>query len=339
MGNQKKERRVLWVEIIFKYSNIGGADRIIAIIRDIDQKKKNELELDRYRKHLEVIVSERTLEINNVNAKLHSINEELHTANTELSNANNNLEVQKNELTYMLETLSKTQDQLIESEKMASIGILAAGVAHEINNPLNFIQAGLWGLQNYFEESLPEHIPNVNVLIEGIETGITRASNIVTSLNHFSRQNTKMDEICNIHAIIDNCLVMLQNNTKHRISITKEFTKEIYTCHGNEGKLHQVFLNILSNAIQAIVDEGKIAITTIAYKNTLTIKISDTGYGINAENMNKIINPFFTTKEPGKGTGLGLAISHRIITDHKGELKFRSETGKGTSVYIYLPIL
>jgi signal transduction histidine kinase len=234
--------------------------------------------------------------------------------------------------------LRNAQQKLIQSEKMASLGTLTAGVAHEINNPLNFIQGGVYGLESYLAETNQDNNKNVNLFINGIKTGIERVSGIVNGLNQFSRDTKYNMEVCDIHSIIENCLIILHNSMKDRISVLKEYTSLPYVLNGNTGKLHQVFLNILTNASQAINEHGKITVSTKIESANLNIKISDSGIGISPENIPKVIEPFFTTKEPGKGTGLGLSISYSIIKEHNGEMSFESEPGKGTTVNIKFPI-
>ncbi|RLD80385.1 MAG: sensor histidine kinase, partial [Bacteroidetes bacterium] len=255
-----------------------------------------------------------------------------------LHSTNDNLAQQKEELITILNKLQKTQEQLVQSEKMASLGILASGVAHEINNPLNFIQGGLFGLENYFDEELENHKEKVKPLLNAINVGVERASGIVTSLNHYSRTDNTKTETCDIHEIIDDSLFMLHNKIKNKIEIQKEYAETKFTLLGNKGQLHQVMLNLLLNSVQAITKKGYISIHTEVNNNKLKVTIRDTGSGISKENMSKIFDPFFTTKEAGEGTGLGMSISLKIIEDHKGKIECKSEINKGTEVIITLPI-
>jgi len=241
------------------------------------------------------------------------------------------------ELEESLSKLKNTQVQLVQSEKMASLGILTAGVAHEINNPLNYILGSYSGLEKYFKEHCINEEQVLN-LLKYMKTGIDRAADIVKGLNQFSQCQERLDEVGDVHSIIDNCLVILNNQLQDRIEIENNYSEKSLQIIGNIGELHQLFLNILTNAINAIVENGSINIITKKIQRTVSIEISDTGCGINKENLPKVLDPFFTTKEPGEGTGLGLSIAYAIIKEHKGKLEFLSEKNKGTTVKILLPL-
>jgi len=312
-----------WFSGIISKIYIDNQLHLQTISRDITGKKKGEKELENYRNHLEMLVKERT--------------EELEATNEELTSANEELINQREELETILNKLQTTQRQLIQSEKMASLGVLAAGVAHELNNPLNFIKGGADALECY----LNDHYNNCDEpsnLIAAIREGVFRASKIVVGLNHYSRTNSNVFAESDLHKIIENCLLILAIQFKHRIKVEKKFSNEhlLYNCI--EGKMHQAILNILSNAAQAIESTGTIAIETQRTDRELIIVISDTGCGIPHENMSKIFDPFFTTKEPGIGTGLGLFITHSIMEEHKGNMHFESVVGVGTRVQLSFPV-
>ncbi|MEP1096732.1 MAG: ATP-binding protein [Cyclobacteriaceae bacterium] len=236
------------------------------------------------------------------------------------------LATKNKKLSESMTDLKTTTQKLIQAEKMASLGIMSAGVAHEINNPLNFIKGGIGMLSKSLEKSR-----ELTPFVEAIEEGVSRASMIVSSLGHFSRSTDSMDEECDIHGIIENCLVMLQHKLKYKVEVVKKFTSSKHLrVVGNEGKLHQAILNIISNAEQAIKSKGTLTIETKAKLSFLRLTISDTGEGISEENLSRISDPFFTTKPSGKGTGLGLAISFAIIQEHGGKISVTSKPSEGT---------
>ena len=290
-------------------------------------------EITLHQHNLEKLVKEKTQDLD-------AAVEELKAANEELYTKNQIIEDQNQELLATLNHLKTTQSQLVQSEKMASLGTLTAGIAHEINNPLNFLHGAYLGLESHFSSSKQTGDENPAILIDSLKAGIDRISNIVKGLSHFSRENTNMNETCSIHNAIDNCLFLMNNQLKHRITVKKDYCKEEAIIKGNSGKIHQVFMNILLNSVQAIPDKGTISISTLPDKEgkMLVTQISDTGEGRRKEHLEKITDPFFTTKEPGKGTGLGLSIAYSIIQEHKGILEFESEYGKGTLAKIKLPL-
>jgi PAS domain S-box-containing protein len=317
--------RTLWLSGIISKLNINDQIYLQTISRDITDKKKIEQELESYRDQLELLVQKRTEELASANEELSAINEELYH--------------QRESLEEALSNLQQAQKNLIQAEKMASLGVLAAGVAHEINNPLNFIYGGVAGIDTYFKENLTEHIEEVSPYVDAIFEGVKRAATIVTSLNHYSRRDDLTPTECNIHSIIDNCLVMLQGQIKGYIEVDKNYTSQKYVLVASEGKLHQAILNLLTNAVQAIDGEGSVTISTRVNKGLLQIEIADSGCGIDPDDAPKILDPFYTTKAPGKGTGLGLYITYTIIKEYEGAIDFESEKGKGTKFTITLPLL
>lgn len=285
--------------------------------------------LEKYTHKLEDEVTNRTQEIVKQKVALQAVNKDLNNKNDEISST--------------LQKLRSTQQKLVESEKMASLGVLTAGVAHEINNPLNFIHAGITGIESFYGTNENCNLKDdekveLNTLIESIKIGVQRVSGIVTSLNHFSRQTESLDQKCDVQKIIDNCLQILNNQLKYKVDVVKNYLEEAVVISGNEGKLHQLFINIIGNSIQAIDSTGTLTITLIVVDKTLEVHISDTGCGISEANLQKIYDPFFTTKEVGEGTGLGLSIVYGIVMDHKGKIKYNSTEGVGTEAVITFPL-
>ena len=241
----------------------------------------------------------------------------------------NALITKNKELGESMQDLKGTTQKLVQSEKMASLGVLSAGVAHEINNPLNFIKGGIKALSKELEANNIT-TKNSEKFIGMIQQGVDRAAVIVNSLSHFSRQTEQMNEQCDLHDVLDNCLIMLDHRMKFKVDIQKEYAEHKIQITGNEGKLHQAFINFLSNAEHAIEEKGEIVIKTEETKNGIKVRISDNGKGIKKEDLEKIQEPFFTTKPMGQGTGLGLSITYRIIEEHGGKINVFSEVGKGT---------
>ena len=315
------------LDILFYCKNISIKGKQVSLSTFIDntEMKRNELELEYYRDDLERLVLERT--------------EELAVSNDELQIANNILSQQRKELQKAIEELRNTEKQLFIADKMASLGMLAAGIAHEINNPLNFIKGGIYGLESFFHDNLPaEKQEEAMPLIIAIDKGIDRAADIVKSLNRFNRQTDNRTEECDLHAIIDDCLILLDNQLKNRIEVVKRFEAQQHTFYYNQGRINQAMINLLANAAQAIDGEGKITIITSNQNNSLILSIVDTGSGIDEKYMNHIFNPFFTTKEPGKGTGLGLSITFQIVKEMDGEIEYNSMPGEGTTVTVRIPL-
>ena len=219
---------------------------------------------------------------------------------------------------------------------MASLGVMAMGIAHEINNPLNFIKNGVEALEARIVEDLPEKKEELEPMLQIVREGVKRSTNIVKSLSHFSRKTPSMEERCDLKDIIENCLMILHNKIKNRIQVITTFDKDSIAI-GNEGRLHQALLNILANAAQAIDGKGTFNILTSKKDGFVEVTIEDDGEGIPEENLSKISDPFFTTKAPGEGTGLGLFITYSIIQEHNGEIDVISNPGKGTIFIITVP--
>ena len=247
------------------------------------------------------------------------------------------------------ETLKDTQAQLIQSGKLASIGELSAGVAHELNQPLMVIRLNAQLVKRLIgEEKLS--FEKLNEMIEPIERNTTRMMRIIEHLRTFSRQSKPGFAPVDIHEVLNECFLMIGEQLRLRnIQVTKDFALDMPEALGDANQLEQVFLNLISNARDAILhsraagfrkDEGEIKISTRIPRNhedVVDVMIRDSGIGISAADLEKIFDPFFTTKEVGKGTGLGLSISYGIIKEHGGDLEM-VQTGKdGTAFRIRLP--
>jgi len=272
------------------------------------------------------------------------------------------------ELNEAMTILKEAQEQLVQSEKMASLGQLTAGVAHEINNPINFVSANIKPLKEdlaeimqciqLYEQAITENkletffekveeyknktgisfsIEEVKSLLRGIEEGAARTSEIVKGLRNFSRLDQNVVKKTKLNEGIESTLALLHSAYKDRVEIVKDLG-QIPEVDCLPGQLNQVFMNIISNAVQAIPGEGKIFIKTWATDNLVKISIKDTGPGMSDETKKKIFDPFFTTKDVGKGTGLGLSISYGIIQKHNGKIEVESVKGEGAVFIITLPI-
>jgi signal transduction histidine kinase len=293
-------------------------------------------------------------------------------ANTRLAVQNMEIQQQKDRLEQTLQELKTAHSQIVQSEKMASLGELTAGIAHEINNPINFVYAGVDGLRVSLEgllevlnkyarldeaDSVEEirHVlndvkkykqqlyfnetkENVFEVVNAIKEGATRTAEIVKGLRSFSRLDETELKVANVQDGIDGTLVLLNSKVERdRIQIIKQYDPTMTPIECFPGQLNQVFMNILSNAIDSIANKGTVTIKTQNLEQEVKISISDTGRGMSDEVKSKIFQPFFTTKGLGKGTGLGLSITFGIIDKHKGSVTVDSEKGKGTLFTIIIP--
>lgn len=231
----------------------------------------------------------------------------------------------------------KLEETLQQSEKLSSIGLLAAGVAHEVNTPLTGVSSYTQMLLGMIPETDPKH-----ALLQKMQKQTDRASNIVGNLLNFSRTGNASDfyEI-EINKLLDDTLQLLEPQLrKTQVQIVKNYAAMLPKIHGNGGKLQQVFTNLILNARDAMFNGGTIALKTFVENDgeNIFIEVSDTGEGISAENLSKIFDPFFTTKGVGNGTGLGLAVSYGIVQEHAGSIEAKSETGSGTTFRLIFPV-
>ena len=280
-----------------------------------------------------VLLSYQKRELNEELEILEAISSQLGNAIIRAELYQNNIKT-VHELKNTLKELKETQIQLINSEKMASLGQLVAGVAHEINTPVASIKSNNTILSKFIPQIKDPEISDMLKEINEIDhEAIQRISNIVTSLKKFVRLDEAELQEADINKEIDLTLDLIRHETKNRIEIIKHYGDlPLIKCYPN--MLNQVFTNILINACQAIPDKGKIEITTEYNDKKLTVKIKDNGKGIPEDQLNKIFTAGFTTKGAGVGTGLGLAICSKIIERHNGEILVNSEIGKGSEFII-----
>jgi PAS domain S-box-containing protein len=264
--------------------------------------------------------------------------------------------------------LEEAQSQLLQSEKMASIGQLAAGVAHEINNPIGFINSNLGTLEIYLRDvfeiataceqaacraSNPDDFRGIQALkqekdfdfirtdiyqlLSESKDGLARVKKIVQDLKDFSRAGEATLQWADLHQGIDSTLNIIWNELKYKCTVKKEYgdLPEIWCI---PAQLNQVFMNLLMNAAHAIPEQGEINIRTGRQGEEVFVAISDTGKGIPPENLNRIFDPFFTTKPVGQGTGLGLSLAYSIVKKHQGRIEVRSTVGQGTTFTVWLPL-
>ncbi len=322
-------------------------------------------------------LAEQQKTILNRNIQLKKSSEAMLAMNNKLKKAHVNLKVllkkeqeTKEELEKANMEIKKTQVHLVQAEKMSSLGLLTAGIAHEINNPINFVSSGVQSLLNNFSE-LKSYIENYQKvlslddfneikkyrailqededaladlqaageeLLEDVNYGITRITEIVNGLRTFSRHDEAEVKDADMNESFASALLILKNKYKNKAEIVQEFDQDLPQIQCFPGQINQVFVNLINNALDAMDEGGTI---TLATKNLnddyIEMKISDNGSGMPPEVRDKIFDPFFTTKDIGKGTGLGLSISHGIIEKHKGTIEVESEVGVGTTFIIKLP--
>jgi PAS domain S-box-containing protein len=246
----------------------------------------------------------------------------------------NALQERTQELQNAYDQLKAVQAQLIQSEKMAAVGQLAGGVAHEINNPMGVILGFAQSIMKRIQEDDPLSMP-----LKSIEREAVRCKKLVGDLLSFSRVGKTPVELINIHQTIDETLslIAVQVNMKN-IQIIRGYSTGLPHITANKNQLQQVIMNLCTNAVDAMPAGGKITVNTRQQEGFFEIRISDTGFGMTPAIMQRIFEPFFTTKEPGKGTGLGLSLCYEIIQKHHGTIEVESESGKGTTFVIKLMI-
>jgi two-component system, NtrC family, sensor kinase len=306
--------------------------------------------------------------------------DEIRSLNERLQSAVFQIREKNVKLADTLKELKGTQSQMVQAEKMASIGQLAAGVAHEINNPVGFVSSNLKSLTDYQLDlrailsaygqlmvrlsSLKDSgldLPEIEVLavqlrekasdldidyiLEDIPSliaesreGLDRIKKIVQDLKDFSHPGEDVLKISDLNQNLESTLNIVWNELKYKATIYKAYAADLPQVKCYPQQLNQVFMNILVNAAQAIEKQGEIRIVTREADGFAEIVISDTGQGIPQENLSRIFDPFFTSKEVGKGTGLGLNVAYNIIKKHQGSIDVQSEVGKGTTFTVRVPV-
>ncbi len=311
--------------------------------------------------------------------RLQSSYRDLNRSNRELESVNNSLEERVTERTHELsdayDELKESQVQLVQAEKMSSLGELVAGISHEINTPLWYlisnstvlqermesisefcsiaermleavkskesvkesVSRGLVDMQRMLNDGMKDDVDEARDLIQDSIEGLEELTELAQSLKDFSRLDRARHGEFNVNDGLDKTLLIAKNKLKNKVSVHKHYG-DVPTIRCSPSQINQIFLNLLTNAADAIEESGDIVIRTLAEDDKVRISISDTGSGIPEEVMAKIRDPFFTTKDVGKGTGLGLSIVDQIVTAHGGELIIESEHGKGTTVTVVLAI-
>ncbi|UCV07504.1 hemerythrin domain-containing protein [Dechloromonas denitrificans] len=334
----------------------------IETLQDVTERHSAEEALRAHQAHLEHMVEQRTAELREANRQLAEDNARRERAEAELLRRNS-------ELTRLNEQLSTAREQLAQSEKLASIGQLAAGVAHEINNPIGYVYSNIGALEKYIGSlfrilqayqavepdgtteqgallgALRQEIDlnflreDIPLLMDESKEGITRVKKIVQDLKDFSRVDSSQSwQRVNLHQGIDSTINIVASEIKYKADVVKHYG-DLPEVECLPSQLNQVFLNLLVNAAHAMGPEhGSITITTGVSGDSVWLEFADTGSGIPESIRQKIFDPFFTTKPVGKGTGLGLSLSYGIVRNHHGSIELESEVGKGSTFRITLPI-
>lgn len=356
-------RRILHTQKIPIFDDQGRPRYLLGISEDITEHKEAVEALERYAEDLEsarAILEDQAHQLADMVYELEAAKEKAEAATRKLEESN--------------QRLKDNQTQLVQSEKMASLGQLAAGVAHEINNPIGFVTSNLGALTEYThvfkrlfdayqvltdrltpeqratlqdalapieqicrEEDMAFIRDDIDALLSESLSGMYRVTEIVKGLKSFARLDEAEMQHSDINDGITSTLKVVWNELKYKADVHTDLQPLPHTlCY--PGQLNQVFMNLLINAAHAIEEHGVITITTKAVDGEVVVTVSDTGCGIPEENIPKLFNPFFTTKPVGHGTGLGLSISYGIIQKHDGRIEVTSTEGEGTTFTLYLPI-
>jgi len=323
-------------------------------------------------------LGDKTLEVIQKNQQLETEQEALRILNEQLEDrvkrrtaaieqANQQLQANNIELKQLNEKLESAHTQLLQSEKMASIGQLAAGVAHEINNPVGFVNSNLGTLGKYMTNlfeviksyeaaearvgggTCPEVaemkkkvdfgylVEDIPSLLKESQDGLARVKRIVQDLKDFSHVDESTWQHANLEQGMDSTLNVVANEIKYKAKVVREYAG-IPDVECMPSQINQVFMNMLVNAAQAIEKDGTITVRSGTSGDEVWMEVEDTGKGISPEHLNRIFDPFFTTKPVGKGTGLGLSLSYGIVQKHNGRIEVKSEVGKGSTFRVWLPV-
>jgi signal transduction histidine kinase len=311
--------------------------------------RAQEASVSRYRMILAIYAASLLLVFAVLGLRLRGSFLELDGINAQLQDTNANLEnmvaSRTQELSKALDDLRMNEAHLIQSEKMASLGQMVAGLAHEINTPLAYVRSNvetvrgsLGGLRRVAgahpdaEESFSES----DSLLADADYGLGQIADLVMGLKNFARVDRSQSELFDVNEGLDTAIKICGNQLKNRIQVEREYA-DLPRIHGAPSQINQVFLNILTNSAQAIEGEGQIQVRTRDAGAHVEISIRDSGCGMDAQTRAHIFEPFFTTKDVGQGTGLGLAIVFRIVEDHRGSIRVESAPGEGTEFIICLP--
>jgi signal transduction histidine kinase len=329
--------------------------------------RESEERLRLLNENLEMEVVRRTKAQGRANEALREALQEAQRLAGSLTERNEEIAGKNEELNRAYAELKATQSRILQQEKMAAIGQLAAGVAHEINNPIGFLSSNLGTLEKYirrltdFVEAQTvfiaerhagtelaaltetrrqlkiEHIiGDIRELINESRDGACRVKNIVQDLKTFSRVDEAECQLASINDCIDTTINVVWNEIKYKATLKKDLGRlPLLLCHPLQ--LSQVFMNLLLNAVQAIDRQGEINVKTWAEDGQIHVAVADNGCGMPPEIRGKIFEPFFTSKKVGQGTGLGLSISYDIIKKHRGDIRVESEVGKGTTFILMIP--
>lgn len=309
----------------------GKSNAIVAVHRDITERKRMEQEIQDKNEQLEAANEK----LQASEEELRASNEELEAANEELRATEEELRATNEELQVANEELKNTQEQLIRSERLAAIGQLAGGVGHELRNPLGAIKNAVYYIKGKVANSeVGQKEPRIMEFLDIIDNEINTSNKIINDLLGFSRVQKPAVSPARVEKVIEDALS--RTAIPENIELTKKLDTNLPEVEIDPGQIQQVFINMITNAVQAMPEGGKLTISAREKDRFLEVEITDAGCGIPKESINKIFDPLFTTK--AKGIGLGLAVCKAIIDRHEGSIEVKSKVGKGTTFNVRLPL-